>query len=212
VAEDLDFDHSGFLTDDECSSPNGFYTSDAAVKSLKGIEYFSSLQGLHCYCTQLTSLDVSGMEALTELECVGSRLAVTAEGGIFDLSSLPGFDVTKASDWKGGTVNGAALTVPQSGEVTYTYDCGRGFTAEFTLAVTVPDGTDDDPVNKPGNVTGDEKGSVNGADALRLARFLTGQDVTINEKAADLNHDGKVDGRDLLRLVRYLAGQIEELK
>ena len=59
---------------------------------------------------------------------------------------------------------------------------------------------------------GDGKGSVNGADVLRLARFLSGDDVQVNMKAADVTGDGKVDGRDLLRLCRYLAGDNVQLK
>lgn len=56
-----------------------------------------------------------------------------------------------------------------------------------------------------GDVSGD--GKLDGRDALRLARYLAGQGVTIDEKAADVTGDGKVDGRDVLRLTRYLAGQ-----
>ena len=56
----------------------------------------------------------------------------------------------------------------------------------------------------PGDVNGD--GVVDGRDLLRLAKYMAGQDVTIDEKAADLNGDGNVDGRDVLRLAKQLAG------
>ena len=72
-------------------------------------------------------------------------------------------------------------------------------------------GSDPVPAVKPGNVTGDADGTVDGRDLLRLARFLAGQDVEIDPQAADVNGDGAVDGRDLLRLARYLAGQDVEL-
>ena len=68
------------------------------------------------------------------------------------------------------------------------------------------------PSVRPGNVTGDADGVVDGRDLLRLARYLAGQDVTIDRKAADVNGDGEIDGRDLLRLARFLAGQDVELK
>jgi hypothetical protein len=58
---------------------------------------------------------------------------------------------------------------------------------------------------EPGDLNGN--GTIDGRDLLRLARYLAGGNVEINEAAADLNGDGKVDGRDLLRLARYLAGQ-----
>ena len=55
-----------------------------------------------------------------------------------------------------------------------------------------------------GDVNGD--GTVDGRDVLRLARFIAGEDVTIDEKAADTNGDGTVDGRDVLRLAKQLSG------
>ncbi len=63
-------------------------------------------------------------------------------------------------------------------------------------------------INKRGNVTGDADGIVDGRDLLRLARYIAGNDVEINQTAADMNGDGTVDGRDLLRLAKHLAGQI----
>ena len=54
-----------------------------------------------------------------------------------DLTKLPGnFDVTKASNWKGGSVDGNILTVDKDAEqVSYTYDCGKGQSATFVLTV-----------------------------------------------------------------------------
>ena len=53
----------------------------------------------------------------------------------FDLSSLPGsFDVSKASGWDGGTVNGTTLTVDDdAAQVTYSYDVGNSKTMDVTL-------------------------------------------------------------------------------
>ncbi len=61
-----------------------------------------------------------------------------------------------------------------------------------------------EPVPTPGDVNGD--GTVDGRDLLRLARFLAGNNVTIDAAAADLNGDGHLDGRDVLRLAKHLAG------
>mgnify|MGYP002626637085 CR=1 FL=1 len=330
-----------------------------------------ALQFLWCADNQLTSLDVSACPALTELQCNWNRARITAEGGRFDLSSLPGFDVTKASNWNQGTVSGTVLYTGFS-YVTYTYDCGRGYSGNFTLSVTLaappvipdePDGIpideahfpdavfreyikqnidknkneylsddeihataiilvytsgikslkgieyfteltrlgaaqneiteidlsqntkleqlglntnrltsidlshnpnlwhlsiqrnqlavldlrtcpqlvntvlngeierqdaiviyrfggdlqvdhdvtlilNDEPVQPdllPGDVGGD--GVLDGRDLLRLARYIAGNAVAIQEKNADVNGDGAVDGRDLIRLARYLAGE-----
>lgn len=103
------------------------------IISLEGIAYFPNLQYLDCGSNQLTSLDVSANPALQELYCYSNQLIIIANNGQFDLSTLPGFDVTKTSDWNGGTVSGTILTVPASGDVTYTYDCGNGFVETFTL-------------------------------------------------------------------------------
>ena len=125
----------------------------------------TGLKLLQCYSNRLSSLDVSKNTALVELSCNQnqlssldvSRTAVTSLDAsdnktdinveetprTFDLSTLPGFDVTKANEWKGGTVSGKTLRVkPGVTQVTYTYDCGKGFDRYFTLNVKViPDGT-----------------------------------------------------------------------
>lgn len=126
----------------------------------------AALTQLDCDTNQLTSLDVSQNEKLAELWCSQNNLtsldvsqtAVTtlvASGNkidinvettprTFDLSTLPGkFDVTKATNWNGGDVDGNTLKVkPGVTQVTYTYDCGKGFSRDFTLNVNVvPDGS-----------------------------------------------------------------------
>lgn len=53
----------------------------------------------------------------------------------FDLSTLPQrFDKSKASNWNGGSVSGNILTFDENSDtITYTYDCGKSKTVEFTL-------------------------------------------------------------------------------
>ena len=55
-----------------------------------------------------------------------------------------------------------------------------------------------------GDVTGDS--IVNGKDLLRLAKYLAGWNVEINEYAADVTGDAKVSSTDLLHLAKYFAG------
>ena len=130
------------------------------IKDLTGIEHFTSLENLFCQTNELTVLDLSRNTALTFVNCsrnqltslnLGKNTAIEAEkiasdgniyrialteNGTFDLSTLPGkFDISKASNWTGGTVNGTKLTAEKGNNVTYTYDCGGGFTADFTLKV-----------------------------------------------------------------------------
>ena len=98
----------------------------------------TALEKLYCYSNQLTSLDVSQNTNLAFLSCDNNKIDINIEetSRTFDLSTLPGFDVTKATNWKGGTVNGSILTVDNGAtEVTYSYDCGRGWTRKFSLQV-----------------------------------------------------------------------------
>ena len=98
----------------------------------------TALKDLDCRWNQLTSLDLSANPKLSFSHCSTNnntyRLTLDASR-ILDLTTLPGsFDVTKASYWSGGTVVGTVLTVDGDAEqVTYSYDCGNGITAYFTL-------------------------------------------------------------------------------
>ena len=98
------------------------------------------LKELSCGYNRLTSLDVSNNTELTVMDCLNNRYAITAASDCtFDLSNLPGnFDVSKASNWNGGTVSGNTLTVNSGVSiVTYSYNCGNEKSAIFTLNVTV---------------------------------------------------------------------------
>ena len=97
-----------------------------------------ALMNLYCKKNQLTSLDVSQNTNLSILSCSDNKIDINIEetSRTFDLSTLPGFDVSKATNWKGGTVNGSILTVDEGAtEVTYSYDCSPGATRKFSLQV-----------------------------------------------------------------------------
>ncbi len=130
-----------------------------------------ALEWLNCEQNKLTSPDVSKNAALRYLKCENNQLtnlnventsidlssyysgfktqdntySITVESNrTFDLRTLPGkFDVTKATNWNGGTVKDNILTVNENAnQVTYTYNCGKGFSRDFTLNVkVVPDGS-----------------------------------------------------------------------
>ena len=125
-----------------------------------------ALEFLLCAQNKLTSLDVSKNEALKRLNCKNNQLTnlnveytsidpsvflsellaqdntypiTVGSDRTFNLSALPGkFEVSKADNWNGGSVNGNTLTVNKGEtQVTYTYDCGKGLSETFTLNVTV---------------------------------------------------------------------------
>ena len=113
------------------------YCSDNQLTELD-VRSNTALERLLCQKNQLTSLDVSQNTNLVRLSCSDNKIDINIEetSRTFDLSTLPGFDVSKATNWKGGTVNGSILTVDDGAtEVTYFYDCGRGFAGIFSLQV-----------------------------------------------------------------------------
>ena len=104
----------------------------------------------------------------------------------YNLSTLSGgaFDVSKASGWNGGTVNGNILTVKKGvNKVTYSYRCSDSVTSVFALDVTgtggIPGGGDggtvtppEPPVTPPsggGSTGGSSGGSDGGAGIAVLA-------------------------------------------
>ena len=109
------------------------------------LSHNSKLMSLDCDNNQLTFLDLSNNGNLnkTMFKCSGNKYPITIDATkrTFDLNDLPtGFDVDQTSGWVGGTVVGNTLKVnPSADRVTYIYDCGNGFSAEFEL--TVNDGT-----------------------------------------------------------------------
>ena len=118
------------------------------------------LISLICNDNQLTTLDLSRNYSLDNLNCAKNRLAcwdvtgisggtITANGnrrpiavrtdGTFDLNTLPGFDVGKATNWNGGSVSGSILTVENGkDEVSYQYNCGNGVKPTFIFETSLP--------------------------------------------------------------------------
>lgn len=99
----------------------------------------SNLQRLWVYDNPLTSMKLgdSGSTMKVKFDNKPYPIEVSAAEKTFDLNTLPGFDVSKASDWENGTVDGNILTVKEGVEnVTYTYDCGERQATYGTPAVT----------------------------------------------------------------------------
>lgn len=101
----------------------------------------TGLQYLECYNNQLTSFDASKNTLLKDLWCSNNQFTIELdENNCFNLSTLPGnFDVSKSSEWNGGSVKDNILTVNDGvNEVTYTYDLGNGETETFLLVIANP--------------------------------------------------------------------------
>lgn len=117
------------------------------------------LTSLICNDNQLKTLDLSQNLSLSHLNCAKNRLAcldvtgisgtIIADGnrcpiavrtdGTFDLTTLPGFDVSKATDWNGGSVFDKTLRVNAGAdEVSYQYNCGDGVNRTFIFETSLP--------------------------------------------------------------------------
>ena len=90
-----------------------------------------------CDGNHLTNIDLTHIKiddnSGSDFSIIGNTYTIA--DSIFDLSTLPGsFDVSKAFDWQGGTVEGTILTATEN-IVTYKYECGNGFIVRFTLLI-----------------------------------------------------------------------------
>ena len=148
---ELDVGHQTQLTQLDCSNNK---LTELNVKQNGG------LISLICNDNQLTTLDLSQNHSLSNLNCAKNRLAcldvtgisggtITANGnrrpiavrtdGKFDLTTLPGFNVGKATNWNGGSVSGTILTVENGkDEVSYQYNCGNGVKPIFIFETSLP--------------------------------------------------------------------------
>ncbi len=94
----------------------------------------TSLDTIDCSNNALTSLDLSTNTLIRKLNVQDNTRVVTAEGNKFDLSTLPGFDVSKVVEVVGGTLEGNILTA-EDAVVEYYYDCGNDVTESFVLVM-----------------------------------------------------------------------------
>ena len=190
TAADLDKDH--WLDEDEIAGVTGIDVSGMGIRDLRGIEYFTELESLDCSDNELTSLDLSANTALQTLNAGGNRLDIVLdENNAFDVSSLPGFNMAKASDWTGCTRMGNKLTFTQQ-EVTYAYATGYSGSAEDASlkSVTFSLFADRDP--SMGNETSDlqPQGRVYAKDRTLYTEGISGE-VSVFTAVGTLVYQGK---------------------
>ena len=148
---ELDVGNQTQLTQLDCSNNK---LTELNVKQNGG------LTSLICNDNQLKSLDLSKNNSLSNLNCAKNRLAcvdfshmigstINADGnrrpiavrtdGTFDLTTLPDFDVSKATFLNGGSVSGTMLNVDAgANEVSYQYNCGDGVNRTFIFETSLP--------------------------------------------------------------------------
>ena len=61
----------------------------------------------------------------------------------------------------------------------------------------------------PGDINGD--GVVNSKDLTRLLKYISHEEVEVNDAALDVNGDGEVNSKDLTRLLKYISHEDVEI-
>ena len=160
-----------------------------------------NLTSLICNDNQLTTLDLSQNHSLSNLNCAKNRLAcvdvtgisgtITADGnrrpiavrtdGTFDLTTLPGFDVSRATGWNGGSVSGTTLSVNAGAdEVSYQYNCGDGVNRTFIFETSLPINENNFPDDNFRNYIKTYK--AGGSDVLTVEQQKNVTTIEINNK------------------------------
>jgi sulfur carrier protein ThiS len=126
---------------------------------------------------------------------------VTLTGADFQEGATVTFGETAASD------------VMVMDAMTLTAVSPPGMEGMVAVVVTNPDGQTSEPqtftygVLQLGDANGD--GFVSLKDAIRILRFVSGEDVEISEVAADVNGIAGVSAGDALRVMRFISGLAE---
>ncbi len=107
ISENIDVDHSGYLTDYELGV-TVLDCSELGITSMEGIQYFTELETLYCGYNDITALDVSRCTELLYLNCDCTLLTE------LDLSAL-----TKLEDFSCVSPNLTALDVSSNTALTY---------------------------------------------------------------------------------------------
>ena len=86
--------HRYYITQTDVNNCTTMNVSGKSISNLQGIKYFTALKELRCYNNPMTSLDVSGLTALTYLDCAptdsytGTKLTSLNVSGCTNLETL----------------------------------------------------------------------------------------------------------------------------
>ena len=133
------------------------YCSDTELTALD-VSNNTALTSLSCSNTKISSLNLDYNVMLEELIFQNNALAflyipnntnlvaflvngnayiIPSGATEFDLTTISGFDASRASNWTNCTYNSATnMLTGITGDVTYTCNCGVGFNETFTLSRT----------------------------------------------------------------------------
>ena len=130
-AAGFDTNGDGFLSAREIAANTASSVSFAGtgLKTIQGLEVFGTIRQLDVSDNPIAALDVSGL-SLTSLICKDCVVDL-GDAACTELRSL-GIQMANISSLTGAVIDTRGL-VPAAPVISYTYDCGSGFSAVFTL-------------------------------------------------------------------------------
>ncbi len=112
------------------------YCYNTAISSLD-LTNNIMLEDLLFYNNAVAYIDVSNNTGLIAFLANGNAYVIPSDATTFDLSTIDGFDASRASNWTNCTYDSMTNTLTGiTGDVTYTYNCGMSFSETFTLSRT----------------------------------------------------------------------------
>jgi len=129
---DFDLDSDGALSSEEIYQVSEMNLSKLGISDFTGIEFFTELAKLNCSYNPITKLDISHNNILNDFICIGCSIGIDkiACNGF----TIDGLDMSKVSNIKGMTAKDS-MFIPDGGTMSYTYYCGRNYTAEIVINV-----------------------------------------------------------------------------
>ncbi len=102
----------------------------------------TALKSLSCNDGKLAYIDISNHNKITSLKADNNKHPITVTNGIFDTSTITGFDPARVSNVNGADWDASTGTLSNiaegTAEITYTYDCDGAHRHDVTFAL-VPD-------------------------------------------------------------------------
>lgn len=173
----------------------------------------TKLEELYCSSNSIMELDVSNNLALRVLDANGNNLIFVDLSHnihiervslwenvrimyekIIDMNSIPGFDMSKTSQWFNVTIDGSIVTIQEENRlISYLYDLGNGKTGLFTWNYrSIQNPTEEQQIICPSSYTksvGDPSFNIN-AKATGQGRITYESD---NPNVATVTSDGSVN-------------------
>ena len=152
----------------------------------------------------------------TRLKLESAEFGTEISTGAFVNYNLPYIAFVRSGDCEGDvvlvTLTFTVLQDAEEGDAYVTMEYNEGDianSAEEDVNFTVVSGHVTVVDYMPGDINGD--GKVNSKDLTRLLKYISHEDVEVNEAALDVNGDGKVNSKDLTRLLKYISHEDVEI-